>query len=158
MTRGVKAYYLRGHGSNPQILRTPADVDALIDALLEQTWENETAALFHLDHPVNEHGLPDHEFFVVVDSETHTGALRYCGRWQGQGGTWFSQGDNGRTGIVLHLYMESDNEWPADSEIPLDDVRTAVKEFLTTAGQRPTNITWQPHWSMVHDHYPYAEC
>ena len=158
MTNGVKAYYLHGHGDNPLVLHTPADVDALVDALLAQTWENRTAALYHMDRPTTDLDLPDHEFHVAVDPDTHTGALRYMGEWQGQGGTWFSQGDNGRTGVVLHFFMGSDNEWPADSAIPLDAVRTAVKEFLATAGQRPTNVAWQPHWSMIYDHYPYAEC
>ncbi|HEY9472906.1 MAG TPA: Imm1 family immunity protein [Mycobacteriales bacterium] len=158
MTNGVKAFYLHGHGDNPLILRTPTDMDALVDALVEQTWENRVAALYHLDHPVNALGLPDHELEIAVDPDTRTGALRYMGAWQGQGGTWYSQGNSGKTGTVLHFFMGSDNEWPADSEIPLGTVRAAVKEFLTTAGQRPTNVTWQPHWTMVHDSYPYAEC
>ena len=157
-SKGVEAYYLHGHGGNPPILHTPADVDALVDALLAQTWENRTAALYHMDRPTTDLGLPDHEFHVAVDPDTNTGALRYMGDWQGQDGTWFSQGDSGKAGTVLHFYAGSDIEFPADSEIPLDAVRTAVKEFLATAGQRLTNITWQPHWSMVHEKYPYAEC
>ena len=158
MTRGVEAFYLFEHEEAPIILRTPTDADALIDALLEQGWENRTAALYHMDRPTTDLDLPDHEFHVAVDPDTNTGALRYMGDWQGQDGTWFSQGDSGKAGTVLHFYVGSDIEFPADSEIPLDVVRTAVKEFLTTAGQRPTNVAWQPHWSMIYDKYPYAEC
>ncbi|HEX5493993.1 MAG TPA: Imm1 family immunity protein [Mycobacteriales bacterium] len=146
---GVEAYCLHDHGNNPIILRTPADVDTLIDALLGQTWEHETAALYHRDAPVNAMGLPDHELEVTVNPDSLTGALRYMGAWQGQEGTWFSKGTSGRKGTVLHFYMGHDNDWPADSEIPLDAVRAAVKEFLATAGQRPTSVAWQPHYSML---------
>ena len=158
VNNGVEAYYRDEHGDNPIILRTAADVDALIDSLLEQTWENETAALFHRDHPVNEHGLPDHEFYVAVDAESQTGSLRYGGRWQGEGGTWLSKGDSGKIGTVLHFYMGHDNDWPADSEIPLDAVRAAVKQFLATTGQRPTTVRWQPHWTMLEEHPELQGC
>ncbi|HEX5493987.1 MAG TPA: Imm1 family immunity protein [Mycobacteriales bacterium] len=145
MTKGVEAYYLHDHhDDNPIILHTPSDVGALVDALLAETWENRTAALHHLDHPVNALGLPGHEFHVAAAPETRTGALRYAGLWRGKGGTWFSRGNSGRSGTVLHFYMGSDNEFPADSEIPLDEVRAAIKEFLATAGQRPTSVTSQP--------------
>lgn len=39
-TSGVEAYYLHDHDHNPVILRTPTDVDALIDALLAQCWKS----------------------------------------------------------------------------------------------------------------------
>ena len=97
MTHGVEAYYRHGHGENPLILRTADDMDALINALLTETWENQMATVYHLDRPLGARGLPDHEFHVAVDPDTRTGALRCTGPWDG-GGTWFSKGDTGRTG------------------------------------------------------------
>lgn len=150
MGNGVEGYYLHEHGDNPLILRTADDMNRVIDELLDQDWEHDTVALYHRDHPRNVRGLPDHEFWLVVDPQTRTGALRYTGGRGAAGGTWFSKGDSGKSGTVLHYYMGSDNEYPADSEIPLDLVRTAAREFLESGGQRPTSVTWQPHWANAH--------
>lgn len=149
MNNGVEAFYRHGHGDSPLVIGTPEDIDALVDALLHEEWENRTAALYHRDHPRNPRGYPDHEFHIAVDPDSMTGALRYMGGSPAGDGTWFSKGDSGKTGTVLHFYMGSDNEFPADSEIPLDLVRVAAREFLANAGQRPESPAWQPHWSMV---------
>lgn len=144
VTKEVEAYYRYSHGEHPLILRTVADMDALIDALLAESRENNTAVMYHLGRPFNAAGVPDHELRIAVIPKSQTGALRYMGFFDKNGGTCFSQGDTGKTGEVLHYYMGHDEEFPADSEIPLADIRTAAREFLITTGARPTAIRWQP--------------
>jgi hypothetical protein len=43
---------------------------------------------------------------------------------------------------LLYMYMTSDNEFPPNSEIPVELVRRAVHEFADT-GRRPTCVAWQ---------------
>lgn len=45
---------------------------------------------------------------------------------------------------LLYYYFQRTQtvEVPASAEIPYDAVRAAVKEFLTTGGERPTNVEW----------------
>lgn len=139
MTSGITAYYRHEHHDNPVTLHTSADTDALVDALLAEPVANRTATLYHQDRPRNVAGVPDHELLVAVDPDTSTGALRYSG----DGGSWYSRGDSDKVGTVLYYYAGSDNEFPADAELPLHLVRAAVVEFLTTGGQRPTGTAWQ---------------
>ncbi|HEX5493673.1 MAG TPA: Imm1 family immunity protein [Mycobacteriales bacterium] len=152
MSNGVEAYYRHEHDEQPPILRTAEDADALVDALLAESPENNTAALYHMDRPLNRAGVPDHEFHIAVVPETGTGALRYMGESDGEWGTWFSTGGTGRTGTVLHYYMGHDREFPADSEIPLELVRTAVRGFLAGNGRRPSSVNWQPHRTVTQRH------
>jgi len=42
----VKAYYRDEHGDNPVRIETADDLDALIDALLAEPYENSVAALY----------------------------------------------------------------------------------------------------------------
>lgn len=149
MTNGVEAYYRHEHDDDVPIMRTPGDMDALVDALLAEPMENRTAALYHMDRPLNQAGVPDHEFHIAVMPGGTTGAVRYMGRADGEWGTWFARGDSGKTGTVLFYYMGHDREFPADAEIPLDLVRVAAREFLTSTGQRPTSVTWQHERSVV---------
>lgn len=115
-----------------------AAVDA-VHALLVESVDNHTAALHHLNRPRNPAGVPDHELLVAVDPQTSTGALRYSG----DGGSWYSRGSSGKAGVILRYYAGSDNEFPADAELPLDLVRAATAEFLGNGGRRPAGVTWQ---------------
>jgi hypothetical protein len=140
MSFTAKAYYKRGHGENPVLLRTGEDVDSLVDALLVEPFSNSMANLYIVERPrVN--GFPDHEFGVAVDAEDGVGSLCYLG----EGESWNSLGDRSTREEVVYFYMGSDREFPIDSVVGLDRVRQAAKEFLASGGQRPTCVQWQPH-------------
>ncbi|HEX5495285.1 MAG TPA: Imm1 family immunity protein, partial [Mycobacteriales bacterium] len=139
VSSGIRVYYRHEHHDNPVMVHASAEVDALIDALLAETVDNRTAALYHQDRPRTAADTPDHELLVAVGPDSATGALRYSG----DGGSWYSRGTSGRTGAVLYYYAGSDNEFPADAELPLDVVRATVAEFFTNQGRRPTVAEWQ---------------
>ncbi|ADJ43932.1 hypothetical protein AMES_2109 [Amycolatopsis mediterranei S699] len=56
-------------------------------------------------------------------------------------GGW-SLGDAKCTGHVTYDYMAHAREIPANAEIPLEQVRVAMEQFLTT-GTKPKAISWQ---------------
>lgn len=53
-----------------------------------------------------------------------------------------SVGDPDKTGTVTYDYAGHPAELPASAEIPLEQVRQAVHEYLTT-GKRADSITWR---------------
>ena len=61
----------------------------------------------------------------------------------GGDGTYFTQGKPGGPEDVVYYYTGSDREFPADSELPIEVLRQAVKEFLDSGGERPNSPTWQ---------------
>jgi hypothetical protein len=138
MSPAAEAYFTHEHDDHPVRLSSAEDVDQLIDALAAESWENTVAAVY-VDDRLNQAGVPDHELLVAVDHENKAvGALRYMGG----DGTYFSQGDARADGSVLYYYMGSDREFPRASAVPLNLVRTAVKEFLLSGGERPTVVNW----------------
>lgn len=134
----VKAYYKHEHSQAPLRLETAADVDQLVDGLLAEEYSNSVAALY-VDGRLNAAGVPDHELLVAINNEDKdVGALRYMGG----GGTYFSRGQAAGDKEVTYYYTGSDREFPADSEIPIEDVRHAVKEFISR-GELPETVEWQ---------------
>ncbi|WP_051183491.1 Imm1 family immunity protein [Streptomyces sp. HGB0020] len=139
MTYGqVAACYRHGHGDNPVLLQSAADVDTLIDELLaSEPWEN-MASLYSMERPSMTTGVPDHELWVGADGARQVGVLGLM-----DDGNFVSLGPaNGRDEVAYGL-MEHRREFPENSEIPIALVRQAVKEFLCSGGQRPTCIQWQ---------------
>jgi hypothetical protein len=133
----VKAYYRHEHGDEPVLVETAADADALVDALLAEPYDNSVAALY-VEGRLNEAGVPDHELLVAVNHEDKVGGLRFMG----DGGTYFSAGSPSRHDEVVYYYMGSEREFPHASEIPVDVVKQAVRDFLENQGHRPTGVAW----------------
>jgi hypothetical protein len=123
--------------NDPTIVRSAADLDAVINTVKGY----DGPVLIQL-HPAD----PRQGMLVMgVDAERGRGTLFY----QGSQGLWFSKGVEGDpVERVLYYYMNSDTEYPADSEIPLGDVVDAAHEFVDSGAQRPTRPTWQapPAW------------
>lgn len=135
----VKAYYKHEHGEAPLRIQTPGDVDRLIDGLLAEDYCNSVAALY-VEGRLNAAGVPDHELLVAINNEGgDVGALRYMGA----DGTYYSQGQAGGDREVTYYYTGSDREFPANSEIPVDDIFQALKNFLASGGKRPESVEWQ---------------
>jgi hypothetical protein len=134
----VEAYFRHEHGADPVILRNADDADRLVDALLAEPFENSVATLYAMSRPLLPSGVPDHEMLIAVNAEDGVGGLRYMGD-----GTWYAEGAASRHEEVYYLYMGHDRDFPRDSEISIDLVRLAVKEFLATNGERPTVVGWR---------------
>ncbi|MEU8238869.1 Imm1 family immunity protein [Actinoplanes missouriensis] len=138
ITYRVAAQYLLEHVDNPLILTTAPEVDELIDALQRSSAGCNLAQLHSLDRSVLPSGSPDHELLVGVDGGRGVGVLAFM-----DDGNWTTLGDDiGRDevgySIVGHL-----TEFPERSEIPLDLLREAVKEFCASGGRRPACVNWQ---------------
>lgn len=125
-------------------LATPEDVDRLIDQVLVMGWQHSVIALYDRDRPLMASGAVDHELRVAVESDTGLGGARYTGDDGTGPGVWYAAGQTADGDELLHYYMGSDEEWPLDSLVPIDLVRTAVKEFLASGGDRPTSPDWKP--------------
>ncbi|MGH3716269.1 MAG: Imm1 family immunity protein [Micromonosporaceae bacterium] len=133
----VAAYFRHEHGEAPVRVSTPDEMDALIDELLEEPYDNSVAALY-VEGRRNEAAFPDHELLLAVSQEDSVGGLRYMGG----DGAYTAKGSPSRYEEVMYYYMGHDREFPRDSELPLDVIRRAAKEFLTGGGDRPTCVEW----------------
>ncbi|MDQ0989392.1 Imm1 family immunity protein [Streptomyces sp. V3I7] len=139
MTHGrVQAYYRREHGDNPVLLQNPSDVDALIDALLASRSSENLAALHSLDRSLVPAGVPDHELLIGADGDRQVGVLGFM-----DDANFVSLGPSKGEGDISYSIMGNVTEFPISSEIPIALVRQAVKEFLSTGGQRPVCVQWQ---------------
>ena len=140
MTYRVEAYYLAAHNDAPKILTSQENIDALVDELLGLTEHNSAATLYNLDRPSQETGFPDHEFSLAVDRDLRVGGLKFTDAT----GNWVSRGSETDQPKVRRYYRVGDEiEFGPGSCIPLELVRQAGKEFLTSKGQRPTCVHWQ---------------
>lgn len=134
MTYALEALYT--NDKPPAVLRTPEDVDRFVDELLAAGWEHAAAAIYVLDGATP--GLPDHEIIIGVDAVTGLGALRHS-----RDGTWYSRGGRTNPDGVEFAYFGTGHEFPADSEVPLDTVRQAMRELLAHGPRRPGCLAWQ---------------
>ncbi|GGT40139.1 Imm1 family immunity protein [Streptomyces atratus] len=135
----VHAYYREQHADEPSVVRTPQDVDALIDALATGLEFANLAVLHSAERESLPSGFPDHEFMVGADGERQVGVLSFMDEknYVSLG----SSGSNGST-VVYHV-AGNPTEFPATAEVPLALVRQATKEFLSSGGRRPMCVQWQ---------------
>lgn len=136
--RMVQAYYRHEHGDDPDLLQSPSDVDALIDALLASDPSENLAALHSMERPLMPAGVPDHELLVGVNGESQVGVLAFM-----DDGNFVSLDPAKGRGEASYFIMGNMAEFPSHSEISIALVRQAVKEFLSSGGQRPTCVQWQ---------------
>lgn len=138
MTR-VEAFYRQAQGREPAVLSAPEEIDAMIDELLTGPVHENMAALYSLDRPKLPSGAADHQLLVGVDRERGIGLVGFM---DAEGNVITVGPPDGRDEVVYYSCGEI-TEFPGPSEIPLDQVRQAAKEFLTSGGQRPTSVQWQ---------------
>ncbi len=141
MTDTVRAFYKHGHG--PTLLETAADVDALIDAVLAEPFGNSVIALYSTARPLMESGVPDHELRVALYAEAKVGGIRYAGDDGTQEASWYVPGQVSQREEVFYYYQGHDQGWPGDSEVSIEQVRQAVREFVDGAGARPQSFEWR---------------
>ncbi|MBX9366026.1 hypothetical protein K4G64_33790 [Streptomyces sp. WAC04114] len=139
MTSGkAEAYYRREHEESPVLLASATDVDALIDALLLGGPSANLAQLHSLERPLMPAGVPDHELLVGGDGRSRVGVLALM-----DDGNWVSFDPSNNRPEVSYSIAGHATEFPSSSEIPIALVRQAVKEFLSSGGQRPQCVQWQ---------------
>ncbi|MFC6090254.1 Imm1 family immunity protein [Saccharothrix lopnurensis] len=124
------------HDAGVSLLRTREDIADFVDQVLSAGWEYTAAAVYAVVE--GSEADPDHELIIGADPRTGMGALRYAGD-----GDWFSRGERTGPEEVVFTYFGVRHDFPADAEVPLDTVREAMWELLTTGGRRPGCVTWQ---------------
>lgn len=135
----VEAYYRPQHGDKRELLAAPEDVNELIDSLLAGPVRENLTELHSLERSLLPSGTPDHELLVGADQSLQVGVLEFMDA----SGNWTTVGSQkGRT-EVRYSCVGHVTEFPAHSEIPIDLVRRAVKEFCLSGGQRPTCVQWE---------------
>jgi hypothetical protein len=138
MTYIAEAYFKHSHGENPVRVTSPDDVDALIDAMLAESFANSLAVLYLCDRPELAGGGPDHEVRIGVNGEDKVGSI--CLVLDGR--VWFTKGERTRDDDVFYNYMGNSADFPQDSEISLDALRSAVSEVLAGGGVRAESVEW----------------
>ncbi|MCX5397481.1 Imm1 family immunity protein [Streptomyces sp. NBC_00102] len=139
----AEARYRVESGDKPEILYAPEDIDPVIDKLLvDQSGPiRETLAQIHsLEREVLPSGYPDHELMVGVDRDLQVGVLSFM---DGSGNSVTLGAPEGRNDPAYYIQGHM-TEFPACSEIPISLVRQAAREFISSGGQRPACVNWQP--------------
>lgn len=137
----IEARYLETHGDYPEVLATSEDVDSFIDRLLEMPKQYRLAQLHLRERPLIRGEFPDHQFYVGVDKERGVGVLQVAD----EDGNWVSRSleGGGLNEITSYCLIYNGTEFQEYSDLPLDLIRRAVREFLATGGKRPTCVPWQ---------------
>jgi hypothetical protein len=137
----IEARYLPSRRGGPEMLSSPEEVDEFIDRLLAQPEEYNLASLYLVERLNPDDRFPSHQFQVGVHNAKRMGALKYVDA-NGGFASW-APWDAESTEPVYFNYVGTESEFPPASEIPIDHVRQAVKEFLSSGGQRPESVQWQ---------------
>jgi hypothetical protein len=144
MTYSAEAFF---QNDEPTIVTSADEIDELIDALISAGSQQSVAALAVRERPLSELGLPDHEFEIAVNVDGKVGGLRYAGRNGDESGTWYAVGSQRRPDPLMYAHVGNESLFPSDSELPIDVVRDAAREFLASGGERPSSVDWRewPH-------------
>ncbi len=140
MPNTVEAFY---KGDEATLLESTDDVDALIDSVLAESFETSIITLYSTARRLMESGVPDHELRVALHAEAKVGGIRYAGDDGTHEGSWYVPGQVSQREVVFYYYAGHDQGWPRDSEVSIDQVRQAVREFLTRDGARPQSFEWR---------------
>lgn len=136
----AEARYRREHGKEPAVLTTAGDIDALIDALRTGQAYHNMAQLHSLERPLLSSGYPDHELLVGVNRDLPVGVLAFM---DGESGNLVTFDSAARRGEASYSITGQATEFPDRSEIPIELIRRAVKEFVFSGGKHPECVQWQ---------------
>jgi hypothetical protein len=111
------------------VVRTAAELDALINRVLEESKDHRVGAMVQ----VNIHGQTGYPA-LEVGLAKDTGFIFYHAE---DGGS--TKGDGNPDDVVEYVYAGNLTEVPADVEVPIQQVRRGLQEFLAT-GARPSVV------------------
>ncbi|MEV4800427.1 Imm1 family immunity protein [Nonomuraea sp. NPDC049421] len=134
------ARYLSEHSKEPMLLSTSQDADTLIDALASAPIDRNLAQIHSLERQSLSSGTPDHELLVGIDSLLAVGILAFM---DDEHGNLVTAGPSETRSEPIYCIMGHATEFPAHSEIAIDQVRLALKEFISSGGQCPTSVIWK---------------
>lgn len=135
--KGLKVQFRPEHTKGSLLVDSVEGVDSFIDSLLDGQHDRNCAVVYSLDRPLLPSGYWDHEMAVGVDRVTQVGTVTFVDE-----SNHAPRGSMNR-GIVEYMLLGHVREFMPGSEISIELVRQAVKEFLTGGGQLPTCIEWQ---------------
>ncbi|MER5604335.1 Imm1 family immunity protein [Streptomyces sp. NPDC002265] len=143
MLRGTEAWFTEQHRGAPVLLDSAHAIEAMIDALIAADPLRTTAQLISLDRQRLSSGWPDHEFLVGVGAGGQFGILCYS---TGDEGALIPDGAP-TAPVATYMLNTYPREFLEPTEVPIDLVREAVKEFVLSGGRRPTCLEWreEPH-------------
>jgi hypothetical protein len=137
VAHALNIHYNAEHADNPAVVTTPDEVRTLL-ATVRSTYPAGSAALLTVvvsDDPWKS------ELSVGIDGEK--GVLHYAGEDTPPNGVYSKSPTPTNAESVVYYYVTADTEFPPDAEIPVGAVETALIEYLTTSGERPTSVDWQ---------------
>ncbi|MFB7618902.1 Imm1 family immunity protein [Kitasatospora sp. NPDC056181] len=135
----IEARYRPEHGRKPVLISTVEELDSLVDELLTGPPDSNAAILHSMDRERLPTGVPDHYLWVGVDRDVNLGFVTFVD----EGGNFTSLGSPETRTAPVYCIAGQSTECTDHSEIPIEFVRQAVKEFLTSGGKRPACIEWQ---------------
>lgn len=130
----LEAWYDRD-AEEPSIVGTTEELDAVLDTVA--TWPRPNTVQLLIADDLGRAVLD-----VGVDGVRGRGVLYYSGAGFPDGCA--SKGTDTAVTSPIYYYLGSDTEYPATAEVALADVRRAAHEYMSTNGERPTGVTWQP--------------
>lgn len=139
MLRGTEAWFTEEHQGAPLLLDSAQAVDAMMDALIAAGPLRNAAQLISLDRRMLSPGWPDHEFLVGVGAGGTFGILSYN---TGDEGALIPAGAP-TAPVATYMLNTYPREFLEPTEVPIDLVREAVKEFVLSGGRRPTCLEWR---------------
>ncbi|MFF2146239.1 Imm1 family immunity protein [Kitasatospora sp. NPDC058190] len=134
----AQAQYTREHSEQPVAMTSAEDVDHLVDELLAGPEDHNLAEIHSLERELTWAGYPDHQFLVGVNRDLGVGVVSFMD----ESGNYASTGSPDARPEPDYYSMMQKTVFPDGSEIPVDLVRSAVKEFVLSGGQRPSCIEW----------------
>jgi hypothetical protein len=136
----VEAFFRHEHDENPVVLTSADDADGLVDALLAETFDYSVATLYADGRPLMA-GLPDHEMRIAINAKSEVGGIRYAGGDDQD--VKYVPGAVSEREEMFYVYATNGEAWPKDSEVTIEQVRRAVKEFIEGNGARPASFEWR---------------
>lgn len=84
-----------------------------------------------------------HVLRVALHPDAKVGGIRYVGDDGTDEGSWYVPRQVSQREEVFYYYAGHEQGWPQDSEVSIDQVRQAVREFVTGDGARPQSFEWR---------------
>jgi hypothetical protein len=132
----LNVYYGAEHAESPVVLASPDEIDKLFGELRE-SYPVGSAVLLTVVLADDPWGP---ELTVGVDGDK--GVLRYAGD-SDPSGVYSRSPTPTNAGPVVYYFVTADTEFPPNAEVPLPAVQAAMREYLSSVGQRPTAVGWQ---------------